>query len=275
MSQLLALSAAALYGVADFAGGLATRSISAWRVTVWSQIFGLPLLTISVVLLGYSHVTATDLLLGAIAGAFGLVGLILLYSALAAGSMSIVAPIIGVLAASVPVLWDVTNGGRVSTIQWVGIGIAILAVILLASHGSGSSITGRILLQSVGAALAFAVFVIAMSETNEASGLWPLASARMVSVVLGFIVLATTSTVTIPDRSLLRITAFVGNTEIAAGIALVLAVQRGPLGVNAVISSLYPAFTVLAALIVLRERPGHAQVVGIVLAIVAVMLLAL
>jgi hypothetical protein len=79
MTQLLALSAAALYGVADFAGGLASRSISAWRVTVWSQVFGLPLLIISVTIIGSSDVTTTDMALGAVAGLFGLVGLILLY----------------------------------------------------------------------------------------------------------------------------------------------------------------------------------------------------
>ncbi len=274
MTQILALGAAALYGVADFAGGLATRSISAWRVTVWSQVFGLPLLAIAIVVTGFSDVTAADLFLGAIAGAFGLVGLVLLYSALAAGSMAVVAPIVGVLAATIPVAWDVADGGEISAIQWIGIGFAIGAVILLASHRSDTSITSRILVQSVGAAFAFAVFVIAMSQTNEAAGLWPLVPARTVSVVVGFLVLATTSTVALPDRHLLRIVAFIGITEVAAGIAIVLSVQRGPLGVNAVISSLYPAFTVLAALIVLKERPGHAQVAGIALAILAVLLLA-
>jgi uncharacterized membrane protein len=275
MTQILALSAAALYGAADFAGGLATRSISAWRVTVWSQVFGLPLLGVAIVIVGFSDVTTADLLLGAIAGAFGLVGLILLYSALAAGSMSVVAPIVGVLAAAIPVAWDVANGGEISATQWIGIGIAIGAVVLLASHQSDGSITSRILLQSVGAAFAFAVFLIALSQTSDASGLWPLAPARTVSIGVGFLVLATTSTVALPDRRLLRMVAFIGITEAAAGIAIVLAVQRGPLGINAVISSLYPAFTVLAALIVLKERPGHAQIAGIVLAIVAVLLLAL
>jgi uncharacterized membrane protein len=275
MTQFLALSAAALYGVADFAGGLATRSISAWRVTVWSQVFGLPLLAVAILIVGFSDVTTTDLLLGAIAGAFGLVGLVLLYSALAAGSMSVVAPIVGVLAATIPVAWDVADGGEISAIQWMGICVAIGAVLLLASGRADTSITGRVLIQAVGAALAFSVFVIAMSQTSEASGLWPLVPARTVSVVVGFLVLATTSTVALPDGRLLRLVGFIGITEVAAGIAIVLAVQRGPLGINAVISSLYPAFTVLAALIVLKERPGHAQVVGIVLAILAVLLLAL
>ncbi len=275
MTQVLALTAAALYGVADFAGGLATRSLSAWRVTIWSQVFGLPILAVAIVAIGFSEVTTTDIALGALAGGFGLVGLVLLYSALAAGSMSIVAPIVGVLAAAMPVAWDLADGGVISAIQWVGVALAIVAVLLLVSHRSASSVTVLILAQALGAAFSFAVFVIAMSQTSESAGLWPLLPARMISIPVGFAVLAITSTAALPARPFLRLVAFVGITDIAASGAIVLAVQRGPLGINAVISSLYPAFTVLAALVVLKERPATSQAIGIGLAMLAVLLLAL
>jgi drug/metabolite transporter (DMT)-like permease len=275
MTQVLALTAAALYGVADFAGGLATRSLSAWRVTIWSQVFGLPILAVAIVTIGFSEVTTTDIALGALAGGFGLVGLVLLYSALAAGSMSIVAPIVGVLAAAMPVAWDLADGGVISAIQWVGVALAIVAVLLLVSHRSASSVTVLILAQALGAAFSFAVFVIAMSQTSESAGLWPLLPARIISIPVGFAVLAITSTAALPARPFLRLVAFVGITDIAASGAIVLAVQRGPLGINAVISSLYPAFTVLAALVVLKERPATSQAIGIGLAMLAVLLLAL
>ena len=275
MTQVLALTAAALYGVADFAGGLATRSLSAWRVTIWSQVFGLPFLGVAIAVLGFSEVTATDLALGALAGGFGLVGLVLLYTALAAGSMSIVAPIVGVLAAAIPVAWDLADGGAISAIQWVGIAIAIVAVLLLVTGRSDSSVSVLILAQAFGAAFSFAVFVIAMSQTSESAGLWPLLPARIISIPIGFAVLAITSTAALPDRRLLRLVVFVGITDIAASSAIVLAVQRGPLSINAVISSLYPAFTVLAAMFVLKERPDTSQFFGIGLAILAVLLLAL
>jgi drug/metabolite transporter (DMT)-like permease len=143
------------------------------------------------------------------------------------------------------------------------------------SHRSASSVTVLILAQALGAAVSFAVFVIAMSQTSESAGLWPLLPARIVSIPVGFVVLAITSTAVIPARPLLRLVAFVGIIDVAASSAIVLAVQRGPLGINAVISSLYPAFTVLAALVVLKERPATSQAIGIGLAILAVLLLAL
>jgi drug/metabolite transporter (DMT)-like permease len=238
-------------------------------------VFGLPLLVIAIAIIGFSRVTTTDIALGALAGGFGLIGLVLLYSALAAGSMSIVAPIVGVLAAAIPVAWDLADGGVISATQWVGIAIAIVAVLLLVSHRSDSSRTVLILAQALGAAFSFAVFVIAMSQTSESAGLWPLLPARIVSIPVGFAVLALTSTVALPARPQLRLVVFIGMTDIAASSAIVLAVQRGPLGINAVISSLYPAFTVLAALVVLKEKPATSQAIGIVLAILAVLLLAL
>ena len=60
----------------------------------------------------------------------------------------------------------------------------------------------------------------------------------------------------------------------AANVSIALALQRGPLGISAVLSSLYPAFTAITAVIVLHERPRPGQTVGIVLAMGAIVALA-
>ena len=64
MSQILALISAALFGVADFAGGLASRTISAWRVLAWSQLLGLPLLITALATISKANFTAHDLAFG-------------------------------------------------------------------------------------------------------------------------------------------------------------------------------------------------------------------
>jgi drug/metabolite transporter (DMT)-like permease len=274
MTQILALTAAALFGVADFAGGLATRSHSAWRVTAWSQLIGVPVLLAAVAIVGTADATASDLSLGALAGAFGLLGIVLMYSALATGTMSIVAPIIGSVAAAIPVGWDLATGGTIEGIHWLGIIISIGAVVLLASQpGDGTSNRAPII-KSIGAAVAFAAFFIAMSYTSEASALWPLVSARLVTVPLAFLIALTVRAAALPERPILPLVAFTGLADMGANLAIVIAVQRGPLGVNAVLSSLYPAFTVVAALVILNERPNIAQRVGITLAVLAALILA-
>lgn len=273
MPQLLALTAAALYGVADFAGGVATRSLSAWRVTAWSQLIGLPILALGLFALGPADVSSLDLVLGAVGGVFGFLGLVLLYSALATGSMSVVAPLIGVLTAAVPVAWDVATGGTIAAIHWIGITVAIAAVVVLTVQPAGTSIEATTVVKAISAALAFAVFIIAFSQTSESSGLWPLIPARILTVPLGFSVAALTSTAAIPPDPQIRWVGFVGIADLAASIALVLSVQRGPLGIIAAISSLYPAFTILAAFLFLKERPSVPQRLGIVMALLAAAML--
>jgi drug/metabolite transporter (DMT)-like permease len=275
VTQLLALAAAALFGVADFAGGLASRSLSVWRVSAWSQLLGVPLLVIGLLVVQATEVTTQDLALGAAAGGIGLIGLVLLYSALATGTMSIVAPTVGALAAAISVGWDVATGGTIATIHWIGIVMSIGAVFLLAFQRGGAPVERVPILKAVGAGVSFAVFFIAMSHTNEASALWPLVAARSVSIPLAFLFALKTREVSLPTKPVLWLVVFTGMADMAANLAIMIAVQRGPLGVNAVLSSLYPAFTVMAAYLVLKERPTLQQRVGIAIAVVAVLLLSL
>ena len=110
MNQLLALVSAVLFGVADFTGGFVTRRLPVWKVIAWSQLLGLPLLVVGLLVVPAEEVTALDLALGAIGGIAGLVGLAILYSTLAAGTMSVVAPISGAVAAAIPVIFDLSRG---------------------------------------------------------------------------------------------------------------------------------------------------------------------
>ncbi|HET9442158.1 MAG TPA: hypothetical protein VFO65_02475, partial [Acidimicrobiales bacterium] len=104
MAVILGLAVALSYGAADFFGGLATKRTAVWAVVVLSQMCGLPLLAVLVLVAG-GEPTGRALALGAAAGAFGAIGLACLYRGLALGRMSVVAPITAVGAAVVPLLW--------------------------------------------------------------------------------------------------------------------------------------------------------------------------
>ncbi len=275
MSQLLAIASAALFGIADFAGGRATRQLSAWRVTAWSELVGIPLLIVGLAVVPAPNIQAADLLYGAFAGVVGLVGLALLYAALAGGAMSVVAPIIGSVSAVLPVLWDVATGSTIGATQWVGIGVALSAVVLIAGQRSGDRLSARLLAQSLGASAAFAVFFIAIAQTSPDSGLWPVVAARTAAIPIAFAVAFLLKSATVPPRGPMRFVMIAGSFDMAANIAILLSLQRGPLAVNVVLTSLYPAFTVAAALVILREHPTVRQAVGITLAIVAVVILAM
>lgn len=273
MSSSLAIVAALFYGFADFAGGYATRRLSVWTVIAWAQLLGLGLLAVGVVVVPASAVTRADLLWGAGAGLAGLIGLALLYLALARGSMTIAAPISGAVAAVIPVLVDVIAGTGLTTRQWLGVGLALGAILLVGLEHSSGRLDRRSLLYAVVAGALFGVFFVAFSQTDPASGLWPLVTARAISVPIAFAMAASRGVVAPPRSELLGIVAVAGNLDMAANIAGALALQRGPAGVTAVLVSLYPAVTAGMAMLVLRERPTRLQLLGVGLALGAVIAL--
>jgi drug/metabolite transporter (DMT)-like permease len=275
MTQLLALASAVLYGVADFAAGYASRVMPVWRVASWSQLLGLPTLALGLLIVPAEEVTGTDLVFGALGGIAGLAGLVILYATLAAGTMSVVAPITGAAAATIPVLFDLLSGVRLTRMEWLGVVLAIGAVLLVGFDRESRHISPKLLMQALGAGLAFALFFIALGQTSPESGLWPLVAARSVSIPIAFGVACAARVAAPPTDRNLRWVAGIGTTDMAANVTITLALQRGPIGISSVLSSLYPAVTALAAVIVLHERPTPRQGVGIALALAAVLALAL
>ncbi len=275
MSQVLAIVSAAFYGIADFSGGLASRSLAVWRVTAWAQLFGVVLLLAGLLAIEAPAVKGQDLLYGVVGGLFGLLGVAMLYTALAAGTMSIVSPITGVLAAIFPIVWGLFSGEAIDSAQWFGITLAVVAVVLITRTHSDTRITRTVLFQAIAAAIGFGFFFVALGQTAEASGLWPLVAARSASIPVAFAVAAFYKSAAVPPRALLPMVAFAGLADTAANLAGLLALQMGPLSINAVLMSLYPAFTVLAAIVVLRESPSMVQRLGIATALVAAVMLAI
>jgi drug/metabolite transporter (DMT)-like permease len=274
MTQLLAITSAALFGIADFAGGVATRRLNPWLVAAWSQLLGVPILVVGLVIVTTDDVLTADLIWGGVGGLFGIIGLAVMYAALASGMMSVVAPIIGAGAAVLPVLWAVSTGESIGPLQWIGIVAGATAVVVLSAQPGSGRLNRRLVGQALIAAVAFAAFFIALGQTNEASGLWPLVAARAVTIPIGFSMMFLRSRDRHTPRSSWRLVVTTGMFDMAANVAIVLAVQRGPLGINAVLGSLYPVFTIIAAMIVLKERPSAVQRAAMVLALVAILLLA-
>ena len=274
MSELLALGSAVMFGLGDFTGGFTTRRLSVWSVMFWSQLFGVGVLAVGFLVVPVDAVTAADIGYGALGGALGLFGLAILYTALAQGTMSVIAPITGATTAVLPIVFDVATGGTLSGLEWVGIALGVGAVVLLGVESSVKGLERRQVTMALVAGGAFAAFFIALAQTSEASGLWPVVSARAVSLPIAIGILIATGKPARPTRANARLVALAGGLDMGANMALLLALQRGSLAVSSVLSSLYPAVTALAAVVVLKERPSRTQTTGIAVAVGAVVALA-
>ena len=283
MVYLLALASAAVYGAADFLGGLASRRTNTIAIVIVSQLAGMILLAIVLPLLPAGAPSAQDLMWGGVAGLAGGSGVALLYRALAVGTMGVVAPTTAVLAVMIPVAASVILGERPAARALAGIALALVAIVLVSqqpdqarSHARRGS-AGVALPAGIGLALmsgvAIGLFFLALARTSASAGLWPLMAARLASVTLfGGIALATA-------RSL-RMAAPVATMAVGGGAldmlanALYLIASRiGPLSVVVTLASLYPASTVALARLVLGERLSSWQIAGIVCALVAVVLI--
>lgn len=277
MAVLLGLLVAVSYGAADFLGGLASKRAPAAVVVLQSQILGLFLLGVLIVAIPDQHPIGADLARGAGAGAGALLGLVLLYRGLAVGAMSIVAPITAVGAAVLPVGWGLATGERPGTLALVGVVIALVAVALVASpsvDGPPIANRSREITLALVAGVGFGAVFILFGDTAKASGLWPLLSGRAVSTIVLLLVFAARRTDVSMRPGTRRSVIGTGVLDVAANAMYLIAARIGLVSLVAVLSSLYPASTVVLARVVLDERVTRRQAVGLGLTVAGVALIA-
>ena len=278
VAVVLALGSAVVYGASDFLGGLASRRASVFGVVALSQLAGLVALFALLPWLG-GPVTAADLGWAAGAGLLGATGLVVFFRALSGGVMSVIAPVTAVTAAAVPVLAGLLGGNRIGPWAGAGILLALVAVVLVSAEGGlaqlraarPASLTAPLI-----AGTAFGFFFVLLDRTSSESGLTPLIAARLASVLLVVVVALTGQQSLRVTRAALPLVLVSGVGDMTANALFLLATQQdGPLAITGGLASLYPVSTVVLAQAVLRERLVPAQLVGLVAALIAVVLITL
>jgi len=271
---LLGLASALFWGAGDFSGGLATKRTSAYTVVALSQFVSLVLLILSAFLIPEGNLTVQDMLLGGVAGLCGALGLVALYSGLARGPMGVVAPVTAVVAAIVPVGVSIFFEGLPEVQQIVGFGIALVAVWLISQTGNDTKISFRDLELPILAGIGFGLFFILIDRVSDNAILWPLVSARIASIGLVVIIALLKRQIEAPALQLLPLIALAGIFDTGGNVFYALATRIGRLDISAILSSLYPAATVMLAWIILKERLTLRQWIGVVLVLLAVVLIA-
>lgn len=279
MVYFLALASAALYGAADFLGGLASRRASTIAIVLISQIAGLIPLAMLLFVLPAAP-SRDDFIWGTIAGLAGSAGVALLYRALAVGTMSVVAPTTAVCAVMLPVFVEALRGERLPVLTQSGIALAIVAIVLVSQHDTRSSdrvSEGRRLPAGIGLAfvsgVAIGLFFLALARTSPAAGLWPLLASRGLSgVIFGAVVFAVYRPLTV-EPAVLKTAVACGVVDMLANALYLIASRGERLSIVVTLASLYPASTVILARIVVGERLSRRQAVGIACALLAVLMI--
>lgn len=272
MAVLLALVAALAYGLSDFVGGVASKRVSPWAVALGAQAAG-AVVVLLIALVVHGSPTSGDLRWAVVAGLGNGVGTAFLYRGLAAGRMGVVAPISAVGAALVPVAAGVVSGERPGVPVWVGI-LAALPGIWLVSREPGVGTAGAGIGDGVLAGLGFGTLFAALAQVPEEAGFLPLAVNQVIGALTVVVVATLLRRAWVPREPRAAIGAVSGVLGAVATGSFLVATQHGLLTVTSVLTSLYPAVTVLLAAAVLRERVHRAQALGLGLCGVAVALVA-
>ncbi len=275
MAIVLSLFAAAAYGLSDFIGGVLAKRVSPWAVAFAGALGGA--LAIAVVaLVDGGDPRGADYGWALLAGVGNGFGTAFLYRGLSSGRMGVVAPVSGVGAALVPVVVGLATGERPGLVVWIGMVVALPAIWLVASEPATAEPVGSRsgLVDGVLAGLGFGTLFAALGQIPEESGFLPLALNQLLAAVVIAAVATTLRAAWVPRERAAYAGAICGGLGALATGLFLLATQTGLLTVAAVITSLYPAFTVVLAFSVLHEHVHRAQAVGLALCAVAVGLVA-
>jgi drug/metabolite transporter (DMT)-like permease len=276
--QASAVFAVFIWGASDFSGGFASKRGNAFVVTAFSHLCAFGLM-FAVALLEHGGLPSrTSILWALAAGSIGGFSLAIFYRALAAGQMGLTAPIAALLGAAIPTLADIGMEGAPSRWMVAGFTLAIIAIWLITrpetSEAQENDESGRPkgVAMAALAGVGFAGFYICIHQAHG-SPAWLATISRVGSLMSTSLALLVTRTAIELPRQSLALASIAGCLDIAGSVLFIFASQHGRLDEAVVITSLYPAITVLLARIVLKEHFSRWKFVGLLAALAAVPLI--
>lgn len=293
LGPALALLSAASWGSGDFFGGLASRVAGLRPALVLTQLFGIAF-ALGLMLVAREPLPTPDGMAWAVAaGVAGVAGVGCLYVALSAGTMGVVAPLTGLIAAAIPAMVGAVRGDPLGPVLLAGMGVALAAVVVISmpdrvpgpTHGAGGA--GRTAPMSardwgavLGAGLGLAGFYLFADQAHEngAGTAWALVGVRLASTAVALGLLLAPRVVGRPSpfprsRRLVGLAALAGLGDTGGNLFYIAATGVGTLSVVVVLGSLYPVSTTLWARFVLGERLTRLRMAGVGLAIAGAVLI--
>ena len=273
MASLLALLSSAMWGTADFFAGRLSKKHHPFAVLGVSQIFGLVVGILIVVVSGswQGKVLGFDgfLIPGALAGLFGYIGLACLYEGLSTGRMGVVSPISS-LSTVIPLAYALITGDVLSSITLVGVAIALVGVFCASGPELSQGLPLKPILLALGAAAGFGLALTFIAIGSQSSALLTMVAMRGATFFVTISLAIKYRTTGKFGKKNMPILIFIGAADFLANLLLGIACTKGLVSVAMVFGSLYPIATAVLAYKFLQERLLKVQYLGIALAVIGV-----
>lgn len=271
------VAAVFLWGSSDFAGGCGSRRADAFTLTAFSHVCAFALMLVVFFFQGVSLPDLASIVWALVAGAVGGFSLAIFYRALSLGQMGLVAPIAAILGAVIPTAADIALEGSPRRWSMIGFAVAIVAIWLITrpeeSGETGASSRPKGAAMAALAGVGFAGFYLCIHQAAGSPVCLALISRVGSFAATAIAVVATRASLTL-DRPAIKLGAFAGFADITASALFIYASHRGRLDQAVVITSLYPAVTVLLARIVFKEHFSRWKLIGLLAALAAVPMIA-
>ncbi len=269
-----AISSAAVWGSGDFTGGQAARKSHQYQVLVLAALSGMVVLAIGAIIRGESLPPARSILWAAMAGAAGALGMGALYRALSLGHTASVAPTSAITCAVLPVLFGLLTAGLPTATQLVGFGAAFIGIWLVSrSPAAGEKAFREGMALSFLSGIGFGGFFVFIALVEKGPVFIPVLVARTVTLIISLVMLAI-KRLPVPGLAANPLALLAGVLDTGGNIFYLLATQFTRLDIAALLSSFYPATTVILASIILKEKVSRVQWTGIAFCLVALALMA-
>jgi drug/metabolite transporter (DMT)-like permease len=273
MASLLALLSSAMWGTADYFAGRLSKKHHPFAVLGFSQVIGLFVGILIVVVSGswQGKVLGLDgfLIPGALAGIFGYIGLACLYEGLSTGRMGVVSPISS-LSTVIPLAYALITGDVLSTITLVGVVIALIGVFCASGPELSQGLPIKPLLLALGAAAGFGLALTFLAIGSQSSALLTMVSMRAATFFVTISLAIKFNTTGNFNKKDMPVLIFIGAADFLANLLLGIACTKGLVSVAMVFGSLYPIATAVLAFKFLNERLHKVQYIGIALAVTGV-----
>jgi drug/metabolite transporter (DMT)-like permease len=270
---VLSLISALAYGVSDFLGGIFAKRSSPWQVAVVGQSSSTFFSLIAALIVEGSP-TGHDLAFGALAGLGGGFGVVFLYRGLSTARMGVVAPLSAIGTALIPVIAGLITGDRPSTMAMLGVVCAFPAIALISRVVDSDPTHRGGVVDGILAGVGFGLLFTSLGQVDNDAGLYPLTLSQVTSVLTVIVMATVMRQAWLPRERAAWRALTMGPLGATAQGSFLYATHHGLLSIVAVISSLYPASTVLLASVLLREKIHRWQGAGLVFAVLAVALVA-
>ncbi|MDE3226897.1 MAG: DMT family transporter [Acidobacteriota bacterium] len=277
MASLLALLSSAMWGTSDYFAGRLSKKHHPFAVLGFTQVIGLAVGLLIVAISGdwQGKVLGFDgfLIMGALAGLCGYIGLACLYEGLSTGRMGVVSPISS-MSAVVPLAYAlIVNGDSLSTITSVGVVVALVGVFCASGPELSQGLPLKPLLLALGAAAGFGFALTFIAMGSQSSALLTMVSMRGATFFVTMAIALKFKTTGGFSKKEMPALIFIGAADFIANLLLGIACTKGLVSIAMVFGSLYPIATAVLAFKFLHERLHKVQYIGIALAVTGVSLI--